>query len=405
MAGQLLVRILVAMAVVATVLAGGACGGGSGAPDGARDGRGAGRDSGGAGNDGGGDAAQCLPAGGLTPEPAPRQVAVDGGVPIAELAHALAVARCGYLSRCYALSTYLANQCVDSLVSYESWAFETCGTANYIGAFCAWTGPTYTYPSADLLQAVATGVIQYDPQRQGQCIAALLAEECGSNGLLEELPACVGVFTCAPGTDGGASGPTDGGAADGGSSCSQLIPLSNKPLPTCSTNQDCVGVTGYPEGPNCVAGICAADALCGIDRFGCTSYAAAGQPCNANAISPLNALAAATPGGTCAPGLACDVQTADGGLGTCVVPVDVGGTCTDDTNCKPGLTCACGACVIPPSTGACVNGRCEVGVAYCDHGSNICRPVRPYGASCSDAAGSCGPGLVCNGFSCMPFSP
>ena len=390
------------MAVGVAIVGDVACSGGAEAPGGAHDGGGAGRDGGGAGPDGG-DAAQCPPPDGQTAEPSPRHLAVDGGVPLDQLARALAVARCGYFSRCYALSTYLANECVDSLVNYETWAYETCGTAAYIGSFCSWIGPLYTYPSADLLQAVAAGVIHYDAQKEAQCIAALLAEECGGYGLFEELPACLGVFTCASGIDGGASGPTDGGAADGGSACSQLIPPSSKPLRTCATDQDCVGLVP-PQGPVCAAGVCAPSA-CGITSDFCYPSVGAGASCNSNALSPLNAAGPTAPGGTCAAGLACHGQAADGGLGTCVVPVDVGGTCTDDVNCKPGLTCACGTCQIPPSTGACVNGRCEVGVAYCDHGSNVCRPVRPYGASCSDAASSCGPGLVClGGGVCMPFS-
>jgi len=136
---------------------------------------------------------------------------------------------------------------------------------------------------------------------------------------------------------------------------------------------------------------------CGIGVYFCPAYSAAGERCNANANSPLNGVEPTTPGGTCAAGLACHGQTADGGLGTCVVPQEVGGTCSDDTNCKPGLSCACGACEIPPSTGPCVNGVCQIGVAYCDLGSNVCRPVRPYGANCSDALNSCGTGLWCGG--------
>ena len=139
------------VAVGAAVLGGAACGGGSGA----RDGGGAGHD----GGDDGGDAAQCPPAGGLSAEPPPRQAALDGGVPIEQVANALAVARCSYISRCFALSTYLANECVDSLVNNGSWAYQSCGTDS-IGPFCLWTGPIYPFPSAGLPQAVTSGVIQ-----------------------------------------------------------------------------------------------------------------------------------------------------------------------------------------------------------------------------------------------------
>jgi hypothetical protein len=383
------------VAVGAAVLGGAACGGGSSA----RDGGGAGHD----GGDAGGDAARCSPSGDLTAEPPPRQVALDGGVPIDQLAHALAVARCNYVSRCYALGTYLANECVDSLVNYESWPYQSCGNAAFVGSFCVWTGLFYYFPTADLPQAVAAGVVHYDAQKEAVCIAALLAEGCAGEVLLENVPACAGVFTCASGPDGGGAGTADGGVADAGSACAQLIPPNEPPLQTCSTDADCIGVTGSQQGPDCVAGICA-PSRCGITVGGCSSFAAAGQPCNANANSPLNASAPTTPAGICAPGLACHGETADGGLGTCVAPLDLDGTCTDDTNCKPGLTCGCGTCEIPPSTGACVNGLCKVGVAYCDLGNNVCRPVRPYGASCSDAFNSCGPGLLCNGDLCKPFS-
>lgn len=388
-------KILVTMSIcVAGAMGLVSCGGDS--PGGGRDG-GAGHDGGGDG----GDAAQCTASAGLGAEPQSRQVAADGGVPIDQLAYAMAVARCSYWRRCFGLATYVANECIDSLAGSENWSYQTCGN-NVVGFACSWGGVHYTIPNAALLQAVAAGVIRYDAQLEGQCVAALMAQGCVSNALLEDIPVCAGVFTCAVGSDDGGSGPTDGGASDAGSACSQFISAYNKPLHTCSTDEDCAGVSGYLEGPDCVAGICAAT-RCGIYLSGCTSFAAAGQPCNANAISVLNDVAAATPGGTCAPGLACQGATTDGGLGTCVVPQDVGGTCTLDTNCKPGLVCACGACEIPPSTGPCVNGLCQVGVAYCDLGTNICRAVRPSGASCAAAINSCGPGLVCNGGTCGPL--
>jgi hypothetical protein len=382
------VRILAVMGVGAAALGGASCGGRSGTSGGARDGGGAGDGS---------DGVQCPSSGGLTAEPLPRQVALDGGVPIDQLTYALAVARCNYMSRCFALSTYVANECVDSVTNNQAWAYQVCQEIP-LGLDCTTMNDFYPFPSAALLRAVAAGVVRYDAQMEAQCIAALLAEGCVSYPMIENLPACVGVFTCASTADGGDSGPTDGSAADGGSACSQLITNNtfNQPVPTCSTDADCAGVTGYPD---CVAGICAASP-CGLAIAGCTSFAAAGQPCNSNALSLRKPLSGLPP--FCGPGLACQGETADGGIGTCVVPLDVSGTCTDDSNCKPGLTCACGTCEIPPSTGACVNGLCQVGVAYCDTASNVCRPVRQSGASCADAINSCGPGLVCNSGLCGP---
>jgi hypothetical protein len=386
------------IAAGAAALSGLSCGSaGSGSP---RDAGAAGRDGGSAGPDAG-DAAPCPPVGSLPAEPTPRHVGLDGGVPIGQLASAVAVARCNYLSRCFALSTYVANECVDSLIRNGSWAYQACSPSDVLGGLCLWTGLDFNGEpnddsSADLLQAVNAGVVQYDPQKEVQCIAALLTEACGGETLLQQIPACTGVFTCPPVADGGAAA-ADGGAPDGGSACTQLIPISSRPIRTCSTDQDCADVTQAPQGPFCVAGVCAAS-ICGIAYDAdaeCTAYAGPGEPCNWNALSALNPLLPTTPGGTCATGLACHGQTPDGGLGACVVPVDVGGPCTDDTNCKPGLTCACGTCEIPPTTGPCVNETCQIGVAYCDLGSNVCHPVRPSGASCADAANSCGAGLLC----------
>jgi hypothetical protein len=383
-------RILMMVAVGVAALGGSSCGGGSGAPAGKHDGGAAGQDGGGTGRDAGvagqdgdaTDAALCPVPGELTAEPGLRQVALDGGVPLGQYAYAVAVARCSYWSRCYALSAYVANDCVDQLTNNDN-SFEYPPSGTTI---------RYFDPSDALLQAAAAGVVRYDPQRESQCFAAELAEGCAESDLFENIPACVGVFTCPPGADGG-SGPVDGGAVDGGATCAQLVGWYNQPLKTCSTDQDCAGVDAAPQGPDCVAGICS-QSRCGIFPVACTSFAAVGQPCTANAFSVLNSSSAPT--GLCAPGLGCQGWTRDGGLGTCVVPVDVGGTCTDDSNCKPGLACACGSCEIPPATGPCVNNLCEVGVAYCDRVSNTCRPVRPLNASCDGATDSCAPGLTCD---------
>src|SRR5262249_13754847 len=122
----------------------------------ARDADAAGHDAGDAGPDGD-DAAPCPPQGSLSPEPADHQVTLDGGVPIEQLANAVAVARCNYLSRCFALSTYLTNECIDSLVRNGSWAYQACSTSDILGGLCYWTGLDYNGEpnddsSADLLR-------------------------------------------------------------------------------------------------------------------------------------------------------------------------------------------------------------------------------------------------------------
>lgn len=263
---------------------------------------------------------------------------------------------------------------------------------------------TYSYLSDTLLQAAAAGVVRYDAQQEAQCIAALLAEGCASSALLEDLPACVGVFTCASAADGGV-GPFDGGSADGGSTCPELVSPYNQSLPTCSTDEDCAGIApDYYQGPYCVGGICA-PARCGIFpsyQSTCSSFAAAGERCTLKAFSEINDQVPGASDAVCAPGLGCQGRAAGGGFGTCVVPMDVGGACTDNDNCRPGLACACGTCEIPPATGPCANGLCELGAAYCDRASNTCRPVRPSGANCTGAYDSCAPGLTCAGSHCQP---
>jgi hypothetical protein len=393
------VKILVAMTIGVAAVWGGSCGGGSGAPSRSRDGGAAGRDGGTAGHDGGGagrdseatDAAQCPTPDDLAAEPTPRQVALDGGVPLDQVAYAMAVARCNYLSRCFSLSAYVANDCVDSLASTEEWGYPLCD--DQVGSLCITGNITYFTPSVALLQAAAAGVVRYDPQQEAKCIAALLAEGCASDELLEYLPACGGVFTCPSAGDGG-SGLTDGGAGDGGSTCAQFVSPNYQPYVTCFTDEDCAGADATPQGSYCVAGFCA-PSRCGIVITGCTTFATVGQPCHSNAESIISG--GVTPDAMCAPGLACYGRSSgDGGVGTCVVPVDVGGTCTEDSNCKPGLVCACGTCEIPPASGPCVNGLCEVGVAYCNRASGTCRPVRLLNASCAGATNSCAPGLTCD---------
>ena len=277
-------RVLVTMALGVSALGAGSCAGGAGKPPGMRDG-GAGREGGGAGHDGGvaghdgssSDAARCPSVGELAAEPTPVQfqVPLDGGVPLDQFLHALAVARCQYLSRCFALSTYVANDCVDQLVNNGSFNYPPGG-----GSI------TYLDPSSALAQAATAGDVHYDPHQEAQCLAAQLAEGCAGFDLVVNLPACAHVFTCPTGTDGGA-GATDGGAAAGGATCS----FYDSPVQTCSTDQDCAGGTGASRSPYCVSGICVTwrcgyFPIMGIDS--CTSLAAAGEPCLTNAFSVLD---------------------------------------------------------------------------------------------------------------------
>ncbi len=426
MGGERRARILamaaIGLSVGLVVFGGSACGSGTLIPTGPRGGAGGGGHAGGTGlggragsadardvdasgaaRDGGTADASCSPPTDLTPEPAPRQIALDGGVPIEQLAYARALARCDYQRRCFGAATYLTNGCVDSVASIGSWGYQFC---NGSPTACSGRSSNFLLPNSALLNAVATGVVRYYPAQEARCMAALLAQGCASDQLIEAIAECTGIFGCPPPADGGTAPTTDGGAT-----CTQFIPAEYQIWHTCTTDADCVGQTS-PQGPDCVAGFCA-PTPCGIDIGGCTSLATAGQACASSYLSLVMTGDTVT-SAMCAPGLNCQRPPASGPpcvvapgnacpgvpLGTCVVPVDVGGACTDDANCKPGLACACGICEIPPSTGPCLNGNCQAGAAYCDIHSDTCQPVRPKGASCADAVLGCAPGLDCNGTVC-----
>ncbi len=335
------------------------------------------------------------------------QVTTDGGVGIEQYVRAMAIARCDYWSRCSGLASYVANECVDALVAFGTWSYSTCA-GNGSDAGCQ--GSEVFYPSTELLQAVDAGTVQYDSRQSGQCVAALLAEGCADDQLIEPIPACSGVFTCA--TDAGSVGAADGGA-DAGVSCAGLLfrysgalRFFGTPPPTCSTAADCAGAVGMEGAESyCAAGFCSISP-CAVMSAVCTAYAQVGQPCLGNALSIVHDHDPQTATETCAPGLACS-GAVDGGAGTCVTPQEVGGSCARLADCKPGLACGCGICQIPPSAGPCADGLCKVGVAYCDLGSNRCQPVHALGDSCPlDAPPNyCGPGLACDTFfthTCQP---
>jgi hypothetical protein len=345
-------------------------------------------------NDGGDG--QCAPSGSLPAEPSSLQVMLDGGVPLAEFPTALAIARCGYWSRCFGVATYLANECADTLAGGGVWRYGECSRDGSVTS-CSVSTFAYDRPSPALLQAAA-GAVRYDAQRAALCVGALLAQGCSTDRLVEQIPICDGVLTCAA-PDGGLSADRDGGLGnDGGPSCASLVPPWGwgAPAATCSTDQDCVAAN-YLGGAFCLGGVCGSDpCLTRSDR--CDAVAWIGQPCDGTATTEFTEGAPIETATTCSPGLACQRANGDGGGGNgiCIAPLDVGGACTARTDCEVGLVCACGLCQIPPRTGACVDGLCEIGVAYCDLGSDLCRPVRHAGDSCLGEILSCEPGLACD---------
>lgn len=324
-------------------------------------------------------------------EPAARQVDVSGGVPIEQFLNALAVARCNYVSRCFNLATYVANDCVDTVVASGTFTYQTC-TPVGSNARCSRSSAVYSVRALDqLVGKVTTGEAQYDAAHAALCIGALLAEPCLTRDLIESLPACVGVISCVGLRGPGSSDSADGGATDAGLSCWELSDQL-APFPTCTTADQCIAVAN-PAWPYCVSGLCA-PSPCGFLST-CTAFAQAGEPCDATAPSIVSFGAATSPTGVCAPGLICQRTSVDAGMGTCILPQDVGAPCAVSSDCKPGLACAGGACEIPPSSGPCADGLCRFGVGYCDYGSGQCQPVRKQDDNCGDAINSCGPEVVC----------
>lgn len=334
----------------------------------------------------------------------PAYVGLDGGVPLAQVGFALAVARCEYWRRCTPLAAYVVEECVDSLSRTGIWNFSVyVGGGSSLGETV-----TYAFPNAALFQAVSDGIVNYDPDEENACLQALQTQGCHGGSLWEVAPSCVRAFTCA--SNEGVDAQVGGGAAlDGGADCLAALGAGGAVLLPCSTSADCAGATS-PGGAYCVDGYCA-PGPCGDADFGC-AFVDAGQPCDSDPPFLGNGVYA-TPWKTwptkmCSPGLTCGGLTSDGGLGVCATPQDIHGPCAQEaaiTGCAVGLVCQCGRCQMPPSQGSCVSGMCKAGVAYCDLTSNTCLPVKQSGGDCS-AAGmqSCAPSLSCdnNTATCEP---
>jgi len=371
----------------------------------------AGADAGDAGGDapalGGVDSGwACRPASDAAEPNLPALVTFDGGVPLGQVAYALAVAHCNYYRRCSPLAPYVVSECIEAvsqIVDRPTW--------NLDGYF----GRGYWFPSAALFQAVDMGLVRYDSNQESACLQALQAQSCHGLDLWENIPACVATFTCPPDAEADDGGPSGGVAVDGGTACSAVLePWVTTPGETllpCSGTTDCAEAT-WPGGPYCVDGYCSPGPFgdtyyCpDAEGVGC-EFVDAGQPCNSERVMGGARFWGAGVRKFCRPGLTCSGITNDGGHGVCSTPQDIGGPCTEDaatTGCLIGLTCQCGTCQIPPSQGPCASGFCQIGVAYCDVKSNVCKPVAQIGGDCTVA--HCSPSLECDSTNtCEPYSP
>jgi len=354
------------------------------------------------------DGSVCQPSSDEAEPQLLAQVVLDGGVPLAQVPFAVAVARCNYFSRCSPMAAYEVDECITAFSQSDTW--NDVGCANPAGYDCAagtisGTQPNPAYPNTALLQAVEAGLLEYDPNEEAACLRALQAQACHGFDLWYNIPHCTGSFFCL--SDAGAAGPgsVDATVVDGGSSCADFV-LSGSPLSACTTDSDCAGDAGAPSDPYCVDDYCFSrpcGELLGGPDGGCPSFVNSGQRCDSEAPT-LGRSDEPTPWGavateTCAPGLACRGLSADGGLGTCAKPEDIGGSCSENaavSGCALGLICQCGACRMPPTRGPCASGACEVGVAFCDIESDMCLPVQPLGGDCSAGFQACAPNLNCD---------
>lgn len=344
------------------------------------------------------DAAAIAPSDGCSPsdagEPAavPAHISYDGGVPIDRLAGALALVRCNYLAKCFSLAPYVVGECVEQMTEGSQWVFSRSCTTAPNETICESSVLGTPFPTPAVFDAIAAGQITYDPQRESACLEALQAEGCVAKVLFEGLPVCAGVFSCAAGVG-------DAGAPDGGAAGCSALPIAFTPVLPCTTDRDCSGDGGPPfGGPFCVGGYCFADSCGDFQSVACASLVGAGQACDADPPSP-NGFNEETHTRFCSPGLVCQGLTGDGGVGVCATPQDIGGPCVaaaQITGCLSGLACECGVCRLPPSTGPCASGLCEVGVAYCDLTSNTCRPVAQVGGACLGQQVPCAPNLTCD---------
>jgi len=327
-------------------------------------------------------------------------LASDGGVPLDQLAFSVAVARCTYWSKCSPLAPYLVSECIDAMSQRNTWHFGNC-TGSAADYSCQDQTIAYPFPSPALFRAIDAGMVRYDPEEERTCLQALSAQSCHGDTLWENVPACTGVFTCLSDAGVGDSTTGDGALVDGSPGCSALLDTNGQSLLPCSTASDCADA-GLTADPYCFDGYCAPKS-CGSFGGDCPAFVEAGEPCDSDPPVLGNGLFA-TPGRPyptriCSPGLTCAGVASDGGLGVCLTPQDIGGSCSGgstNTGCSVGLTCQCGVCELPPSRGPCASGSCQTGVAYCDVQSGTCKPVGQIGDDCASLAQACAPSLKCD---------
>lgn len=143
-------------------------------------------------------------------------------------------------------------------------------------------------------------------------------------------------------------------------------------LPRVSLGQPCFD--GFDE---CLDGVCRGNAC----PRTCQTRATEGEVC--------------TNDGECRLGLSCRMAPLSA-TSVCSAPSNVGGVCFSDTDCATGLGCSEQQCKVLPSAGAkCLDSRC-IDIAYCevDSTGGVCAARKMEGERCTGA--QCVSSLVCD---------
>jgi hypothetical protein len=271
------------------------------------------------------------------------------------------------------------------------------------------------------VKAVEAGRTRYDPNAAGRCLDGMATLPCGvallgGEGSAEGFgDSCANVFT---------------GTEPDGSSCvvdAECLPGSYCAIPSSATTMVCMGTctrggTSCNEDSQCATGrVCDFAAGTQSSRGSCVVpvQGATDHPCGTNFACPRGFFCAWENNSPICRTLAksgepCFQQGCVDGLvcagipgttsGTCVKPAKKGEACVSHSQCGgyflSALACDPGlhVCVDAPSSGPCVDDRCDPLDSYCDLSGAppTCKPYLSLGAPCDASRQGCGiAGAVC----------
>ncbi len=288
--------------------------------------------------------------------------------------------------------------------------------AAYLQASC----PTFVERLlGPLVLELDAGVVAYDAAAAPECLSESLDAGCGLfNGTV---PGCAGVFTGTVAPGGACYSDRDclHGSCTGAGTCPRTCVAyaqlgQDCSMRGCDSALTCVSVddggvsqtvclpsTPVPDaglGGSCATGAaCAPGTYCGAGYTTCVAQLPDGGACTGafGECAGLTAcVGALVSGGTVAPS-------------ACLPLADVGGVCltsslVSSNGCLSGLACQAGpdggygSCVVPPSSGACLEHQCEQISHTCDQTTQTCVPIGAVGATCDPA----NYGADCTSYSC-----